>query len=158
MFVTQIKYNKMKDRIINLEGQVEALTKDRTEERNKKLKEILNLDDKIILLEKDKRKLQNDVNDKVSESKRADEEIQHRVKIVLEKHDLELEKEKQKLILEKDKEIAKVKDKYRDKTEVQLDKRGSEMKEMYNTVLDKLTTVAGTISNPAGIANNGNNK
>ena len=159
MLVTQKTYNGMKDRIANLEGQLEALTNQKTEERDKKLKEIGNLDDKIIHLEKDKRKLQNDVDDIKAEKSRSEENIKHKVKIVMEKHDIELDKKKNELVIEKDKEIAKVKDEYRDKRESQLEMQSKEFKQMYDTVLDKLTTVQGTLSNPANkAAKNGNNE
>ena len=158
MFITQSKMNNMKDRISNLEGQVEALTNDKVEERNKKFKEILNLDDKIETLEKDKRNLKNDVEDTKAKKIREEENIKHNVKIVMEKHDVELEKEKQKLEKEKNTEIALVKDKYRDKLEVQLEKRGTEMREMYNTVLERLTSVAGTLNKPAGVQQDGKSK
>lgn len=154
MFVTQTKYNTMKERITTLEGQVEGLTNSKLEERNKKFKEILNLDEKIVRLEKDKRKLILDVEDIEAKKSRGEEDIQHKVKIVMEKHDLELEKEKQKLEKAKDKEVAKVKDEYRDKMEKQLDKRGTEMKEMYTDVLDKLTQVTGTLNSPARLQAN----
>jgi len=149
MFVTQNKYNNMKSRIINLEGQVEALKNQKVEERNKKLIELTNLDDKIVELAKEKRKLKNDIKDIQAESLREEENIKHKVKIVLEKNALELEKEMQKLEKDKNTEIAKVKDGYRDKREEQLDKRGTEMRDMYDTVLERLTNVTGVLSSPA---------
>ena len=157
MFITQNKYNTMKTRIDNLEGQVEILTNDKVEERDKKLKEIGNLDDKIIRLDKDKRNLANDIDDLKAKKSRSEEEIKHKVKLVLEKHDITLEKEKQLLEKEKNDGIARVKDEYRDKIEKQLDKRGTEMKDMYTDVLDKLTTVSGTLHSPARVQDNGSN-
>jgi len=155
MFITQTKYSNMKDRITNLEGQVEALHVDKVLERDKKLAEIGNLDDKIIHLEKSKRKLQNDVDDKVAENKRAEENIKHKVKIVMEKHDLEVAQKKQDLVVEKNDEVASLKDKFRDKREKQLELQGSEMKGMYTEMMKILTSVQGTITAPTG-ARHGN--
>lgn len=157
MLLTQKKFNGMKDRIANLEGQVEALTHQKVEEKNKKLKEIGNLDDKIVYLETEKRNLKNDIKDVKAEKSRSEEDIKHKVKIVMEKHDLDLEKKKNALVLEKDKEIAKVKDEYRDKRESQLEKQSDDMRGMYTDVLDKLTKVTGTLSNPARLQENANN-
>jgi len=154
MFITQTKYETMKNKITKLEAKVEVLIEAKTVERDKKLAEINNLDDKIIQLEKDKRSVTHDIQDLKASKAREEENIQHKVKIVMEKHDVELEKEKQKLEKEKDIEIANVKDKYRDKMEAQLDKRGTEMKEMYTDVLDKLTKVTGTVSSPARLQKN----
>ena len=151
MLITQKKHNQMKDRITNLEGQVEALTTQKIEERNIKMKEIGNLDDKIITLDKEKRTAQNDLVDLQSEKRRGEEEIKHQVKIVMEKHDLELEKSKEehkKKFLEKE---AKIIAEFRDKREKQLEELSDKMEGMYKDMLKNLTTVTGTLNQPARV-------
>jgi len=150
MFITQNKFNTMKDRISTLEDQVADLTAQKLEERDERIATLTNLDDKIIYLEDQKRQLTNDIKDLRLKTKREEEDLQHTVKIVLEKNELALAKDKQELEKIQIKEIAKIKDEYRDKQEAQLDKRGSEMREMYDTVLNRLTNVTGVLTKPSG--------
>ena len=155
MLITQKKHNQMKDRIANLEGQVEALTNQKVEERNKKLIELGNLDDKIITLDREKRNATNDLEDLKSEKTRSEEEIKHKVKIVMEKHDLELEKDKLKVQKEYEDKVVKLTKEFRDKREKQLEELSGKMEKMYSEVLKHLTTVSGTLSNPSRVPENG---
>ena len=152
MFITQNKYERLNKKVKELQEENDRLINIRLEEKHAKTKEFSALDDKITFLSKEKKRLVEEIEDLKAEKRREEENLKHKVKIVLEKHDFELLKEKQELEATKNTEIAKVKDEYRDKYEVQLDKRGTEMKEMYNTVLEKLTNVAGTITQPGNIS------
>jgi len=157
MYLTKNKYNGMKGKISNLEGQVEALTNQKIEERDKKLREICNLDDKIIALEKSKRTATNDLDDLKSAKVRSEEDIQHKVKIVMEKHDLELKDEKLELEKEYLTKVEKITAEFRDKREKQLEELSGKMENMYTQVLKHLTDVTGTISQPnKRVAESGN--
>jgi len=157
MYLTKNKYNGMKGKISNLEGQVEALTNQKIEERDKKLREIGNLDDKIIALEKSKRTATNDLDDLKSAKVRSEEDIQHKVKIVMEKHDLELKDEKLELEKEYLTKVEKITAEFRDKREKQLEELSGKMENMYTQVLKHLTDVTGTISQPnKRVAESGN--
>ncbi len=74
-----------------------------------------------------------------------DEMVAHRLKIREESVKMDADKRiseaERKAAKEKDDGIAKVKDKYRDKLENQLEKRGDEMKEMYSEILTRLPDV-----------------
>ena len=155
MFITQSKLDKLKEKVSNLEGQVEALTNQKVEERNKKLKEIGNLDNKIVILDREKRNATNDLEDLKSEKARGEEEIKHKVKIVMEKHDLELEKSKQENEKEYLKKVEKITADFRDKREKQLEALSEKMEGHYRDMLKHLTSVTGTISKPSRVPENG---
>lgn len=74
------------------------------------------------------------------------EEIAHKLKMREEQVAMDASKRiadaEQKAAKERDEGIAKVKDKYRDKLENQLEKRGDEMKEMYSEILTRLPDVS----------------
>ena len=156
MFIRQTRLNNMKDRITNLEGQVEALLTQKLEERNKKMIEIGNLDDKIVILDKDKRKLQNDIEDIESKKTRSIEEIEHKVKIVMEKNELELVAKKQEVAKEYDDKVVVLTASFRDKREKQLEALSDKMEGHYKDMLKHLTTVSGTVNKPSGVQENGN--
>ena len=92
----------------------------------------------ITRLEKDKRTLKDELEDLKHQKKLESEDIKHMVKINNERKDIELEKEKAKLEREQATAIAKVKDDYRDKTEKQLEKQLTNMKDMYGEILERL--------------------
>ncbi len=73
------------------------------------------------------------------------EEVAHKLKMREEQVDMDAEKRiaeaERKAAKDRDDGIAKVKDKYRDKLENQLEKRGDEMKEMYKEILTRLPDV-----------------
>ena len=81
-------------------------------------------------LEKDKRRLKEDLAELKLKKKLEDEDIKHMVKINNERKDIELEKEKMKLERKSAVEIAAVKDSYQNKTEEQLEKQLTNMKDM----------------------------
>ena len=89
-------------------------------------------------LKKDKRGLKEEVEDLKLKKKMESEDIKHMVKINSERKDIELEKEKVKLQSELADKIATVKDQYRDKTEKQLEKQLTNMKDMYGEILGRL--------------------
>lgn len=89
-------------------------------------------------LETEKKELKEEVGDLKLKKKMEEEDIKHMIKIDRERKDIALEKEKLKLTGEKDSAIAKVKDTYRDKTEKQLEKQLTDMREMYGEILTRL--------------------
>lgn len=89
-------------------------------------------------LETEKRELKEELADLKLKKKLENEDIKHMVKINNERKEIELEKEKVKLEREKASEIAAVKDGYRDKTEAQLEKQLTGMREMYAEILERL--------------------
>lgn len=114
-----------------------------------KANKITNLNERIEKLGGVEKGLREDIADLNAKKKREDELIKHNTKIILEKHEIEQEKVIAKLEGEQAKAIAKIKDDYRDKTEKQLEKQATVMKEMYTDVLEKLTGVTGTLAIPA---------
>lgn len=102
------------------------------EEEKKDLKRV------ISNLESEKKTLKEEVSDLKLKKKMEEEDIKHMVKIDRERKDIELEREKVKLAGEQAKEIAKVKDTYRDKTEAQLEKQLVGMRDMYKEILERL--------------------
>jgi len=153
MFNTE---KKLRERIAVLENQVEILITEKDQERNKKLKELKTVTEKLESLEKEKKNLRNTNEDLKASNTREEENIQHKVKIVMEKNEFNLAKKIQEAEKAKDVEVGKIKDEYRNKREKQLEDQSANMKEMYTDVLDKLTKVTGTLSQPQQVANNGN--
>jgi len=92
----------------------------------------------ITRLEKEKRIIKDELEDLKHQKKMENEDIKHMVKINQERKDIELEKEKIKLAGEQTKAIAQVKDEYQDKTEKQLEKQLTNMKDMYGEILERL--------------------
>ena len=85
-------------------------------------------------------------NETLQQKKQMDDEmIAHKLKMREESVQLDADKRistaERAAAKEKDDGIAKVKDKYRDKLENQLEKRGDEMKEMYSEILTRLPDV-----------------
>ena len=122
------------------------------------------LQDRIVLLEtrvtrlsteaydlEDKNHTLTDENKKLSQKKQMDDEmIAHKLKMREEAMTLDSAKKiseaERKAAKEKDEGIAKTKDKYRDKLETQLEKRGDEMKSMYSEILKRLPDVTMAIT------------
>jgi chromosome segregation ATPase len=130
-----------------LESQIKDLMKD-IAVLNKELSPLRTLKSREDKLTKDIAKLNEQLAELKLKTKIEKEDIEHLVKMKLEKNDLEFEKKVVALEKTKDKEISKVREEYRDKTEQQLDKRGSEMKEMYSEVLTRLPSVTAHIGDP----------
>lgn len=118
----------------------------------KKASKITNLNERVETLESVEKRLKESIADLNLKKKREEELIKHNTKIIIEKHEIEQEKVIGKLKGEKAEEIAKIKDEYRDKTEKQLEKQATVMKELYTDVLEKLTGVTGTLGKPAGVS------
>lgn len=100
--------------------------------------EIATLEGLISCLKTEKRDLKEQVADLKLKRKIEEEDIKHMVKINAERKDIELEKSTIQLEKEKAREIAEVKDGYRDKTEKQLEKQLTDMKNMYGEILQRL--------------------
>lgn len=149
MFGQVNKIAEQKQELQRLRTENGRLKEQSENEDVKKANKIGNLNDKIIKLETVEKNLKSDIADLNAKKKREEELIKHNTKIVIEKHEIELDKKLGELTRVQETAIAKVKDEYRDKIEKQLEARGSEMKEMYTDVLAKLTGVTGTLASPA---------
>jgi len=120
-------------------------------------KRITQLEDRCLVLTKVRDNLQDEnaklgsENEELRQKKQMDEEmIAHKLKMREESVALDADKRvsaaERKAAREKDDGIAKVKDKYRDKLENQLEKRGDEMKAMYGQILKRLPDVSMAIT------------
>ena len=89
----------------------------------------------------DRRELKDEVEQLKLKKKIEEEDIKHMVKMKEERLDLEHQKHLQKSEMDKQKEIGEIKDKYRDKTEAQLEKQLTSMKEMYGEILERLPNI-----------------
>jgi hypothetical protein len=90
-------------------------------------------------------------NESLAQTQQMSEEmIAHKLKMREESVQLDADKRiseaERKAAKDKDDGISKTKDKYRDKLEGQLEKRGTEMKEMYGQILKRLPDVSMAIS------------
>lgn len=111
---------------------------------------VTRLTDQAYALEDDNHTLTVE-NEKLSQKKQMDDEmIAHKIKMREEAMTLDSAKKiseaERKAAKGMDEGIAKTKDKYRDKLENQLEKRGNEMKEMYSEILTRLPDVTMAIS------------
>ena len=97
--------------------------------------------DEIEGLRKDRARLKQEVEDLRLKKKIEEEDIKHMVKMKMERLDLEHQKKVQETERVKEKEIADVKDRYRDKMELQLSKETANIKEMYAQILERLPNV-----------------
>lgn len=114
--------------------------------KNKKTKmlesHIEELEGKCDRLTDDRLGLKEEVEDLKLKKKMEEEDIKHMVKMKEERLDLDHQKKMQSLELEQHKAIAAVKDEYRDKIEVRLEKEGSNIKEMYGQILERLPNIS----------------
>lgn len=92
-------------------------------------------------LRSDRRELKDEVEQLKLKKKIEEEDIKHMVKMKEERLDLEHKKKLQDTELEKQKEVGKIKDTYRDKTEAQLEKQLVGMKDMYSEILQRLPNI-----------------
>jgi len=96
-------------------------------------------------LRSERRNLKEKVEDLKLKRKIEDEDIKHMIKMKEERLDLEHKKRLQDVELEKQKAIGEVKDEYRDKTEAQLEKQLSNMKDMYSDFLARLPNISAKV-------------
>ena len=92
-------------------------------------------------LEREKLSLTEEVAQLKLKKKIEDEDIKHMVKLKEERQEVECQKKELTMEKEKSDAIAEIKDQYRDKTEGQLEKRGTEIKEMYGEILARLPNI-----------------
>jgi len=112
-------------------------------EKTKALETQVNeLESKCEKLSTDRLGLKEEVEDLKLKKKMSEEDIKHMVKMKEEKLDIEHQKKMQALELEKYKAIAEVKDEYRDKIEVRLEKEGETIKDMYAQILERLPNIS----------------
>lgn len=104
--------------------------------------EVAKLKDQIKELKKSKEKGEKDLRELQHKKKMEEEDIKHMVRMKEERMEVEQQKKIVELEKEKNEEIAKVKDEYRDKVEQSLEKRGTEIKEMYDEILKRLPDVS----------------
>lgn len=93
-------------------------------------------------LESDKKSLKEQVEELKLKKKLEDEDIKHMVKMAEESSALALQKKELALEKEKAKDVAEVKDKYRDKLEKNLEKQLVDMRGMYDAILKRLPDVS----------------
>lgn len=95
----------------------------------------------IKTLKDEKFELEKDIDRLKCKKKIEEEDIKHMVKIKEQK--LEIDYEKKVIAFERSKalEVAKVKDDYRDKIEKNLHERGTELRKMYNEILQRLPNI-----------------
>lgn len=125
---------RLKQKCVQLEDRVENLTE-----------RVISLTDEKDVLEDSVAELNLENNQLTQKRQMEDEMIAHKLKMREESVKLDADKRiseaERKAAKEKDDGVAKVKDKYRDKLENQLEKRGDEMKEMYSEILTRLPDV-----------------
>lgn len=92
-------------------------------------------------LETERSELKRDVEDLKSKKKIEEEQIKHLVKIKDEKRELEYKGKEMDLEAAKNKEVAALKDKYRDKLEANLIAQKDDIKGMYSEILARLPDV-----------------
>lgn len=102
---------------------------------------VAELNGKIKSLRDDRFTLQEEVENLKLKRKIGDEDIKHMVKIKEESLEIEHQKRNLKLEREKDKEVAVVKDEYRDKMEAHLERQIGDIKDMYGEILKRLPEV-----------------
>jgi hypothetical protein len=99
-------------------------------------------------LGKEVRTAKDELADVMQESRLNEENIKHLVKMAKEAAAIELQKEKVKLAGEQQEAIATVKDDYRNKMEVQLKAEGTNIREMYDRILERLPNITAHIGDP----------
>ena len=92
-------------------------------------------------LKKEVRASKEELAEVKHKKKMEEENIKHMVKIKEEKLEIEYQKKVQTVEAQKAIEVAQVKDTYRDKMEVELNKQVDNMKEMYKEVLERLPNI-----------------
>lgn len=97
-------------------------------------RELFGLKEKVADLKQEKKELE-------FENKKSKENIQHMVRIKEEKMELAHQKRVQELEMEKIKEIASVKDAFRDKREEQLKEASDKLNEQYKALLSLMPNV-----------------
>jgi len=87
------------------------------------------------------RKLRDDLDTLSHEKKIAEEDIKHMVKLKEERLEIEHQKRLNDMVLEKSKDIATIKDEYRDKLEEFLQAQVKDMRKMYEQILNRLPDI-----------------
>ncbi|MGH7239668.1 MAG: hypothetical protein ACREHG_06335 [Candidatus Saccharimonadales bacterium] len=116
-----------------------------TEEKAHLERRLRDQETELTAMKRERSTLKQELEDLKLKKKIEEEDIKHMVKMKIEQQDIEYEKKALALQREKDEEVAKVKDSYRDKVELQLEKRGSEIKEMYNEILQRLPNITANL-------------
>lgn len=116
-----------------------------SEERKHIEARLKDTEDECISLRKERNLLKQEVEDLKLKRKIEEEDIKHMIKIKDESLELEFKKKEVELISQKDKEVAAIKDTYRDKIEQQLNKRGDELKGMYGEILARLPNITANL-------------
>ena len=117
------KAEKLTKRVTDLESRISGLWDERNE------------------LEDENAKLSRKLRETTHKKRLEEENIKHLVRIKQEKSEIEFLKKGAKLEADKATEIGKIKDNYRDKIEGALEKRSTELREMYSEILARLPDV-----------------
>lgn len=116
-----------------------------SEERKHIEARLADTEQECITLRKERNQLKHEVEDLKLKRKIEEEDIKHMIKIKDESLELEFKKKEVVMIQEKDKEVAAIKDSYRDKIELNLNKRGDELKSMYGEILARLPNITANL-------------
>jgi hypothetical protein len=90
---------------------------------------------------KERLEVKTELEDLKLKRKTEEEDIKHMVRMKEERMAVDLERTTIELERQKDTAIAAVKDKYRNKVEEQLTKRGDDLKTMYGQILERLPNI-----------------
>jgi chromosome segregation ATPase len=127
MFGLNRKEKTLSDEVTWLEREIEGLRKEKNDlkDDNARLKSEREIHDKEL----------------AAKGEREDETLKHRLKMREEAKEVEFLKKAQELERKYDAAVAAVREEYRKKTEEQLERRGSELKEMYGQILARLPDI-----------------
>jgi chromosome segregation ATPase len=107
-------------------------------------------ENEIKSLREKKNGLEMDIEKIKLEKKNEMEDTKHLVKLRDEKRELEFERKEMNIESEKEREVASVKDEYRDKMEEQLANETKNIKEMYGQILERLPSIKVGLKGDAG--------
>lgn len=94
----------------------------------------------------ERRNLKDEIEGLKIKKKISEEDIKHMVKMREEKQDLEFQKREVALEKETQAKLHEISNTYRDKTEVQLERESSVMKEMYGQILERLPNISAKLN------------
>lgn len=121
---------RLQERVDYLERHIEDLLTERE-----------NIQDHNLELRRKNSRLEILVTEKEVDRKRFEEDLRHKSTMLDEKREVEWQKKEAIRELELEKARNNIKEEYRNKLEVALEKRGTEIREMYSEILTRLPDV-----------------